>query len=35
MVQSQASNKFHKFEQITKQGKEMYNMRHEANGNKR
>ena len=27
MVLSQISNKFHKFQQITKQGKEMYNVR--------
>ena len=27
MVLSQISNKFHKFKQITKQGKEMYNVR--------
>ena len=27
MVLSQISNKLHKFQQITKQGKEMYNVR--------
>ena len=27
MVLSQVSNKFHKFQQITKQGKEMHNVR--------
>ena len=27
MVLSQISNKFHKFQQITKQGKEIYNVR--------
>ena len=27
MVLSQISNKFHKFQQITKQGKQMYNVR--------
>ena len=27
MVLSQISDKFHKFQQITKQGKEMYNVR--------
>ena len=27
MVLSQTSNKFHKFQQITKQGKEIYNVR--------
>ena len=27
MVLSQISNKFHKFQQITKEGKEMYNVR--------
>ena len=27
MVLSQISNKFHKFQQMTKQGKEMYNVK--------
>ena len=27
MVLSQISNKFHKFQQITKQGKEIYNVK--------
>ena len=31
MVLSQISNKFHKFQQITKQGKEMYNVRQAGN----
>ena len=30
MVLSQISNKFHKFQQITKQGKEMYKVRQMA-----
>ena len=31
MVLSQISNKFHKFQQINKQGKEMYNVRQTGN----